>query len=54
MKGMFSPGYLGSHFTEKGAKSLENFFPRSGNAMFSILVKCQEIDVQIQTFADQN
>ena len=32
----------------------EIFFSGSENAIFSILLKYQEIDVQIQTFANQN
>ena len=32
----------------------EKFFPSSENAIWSILLKYQEIDVQIQTFTDEN
>ena len=32
----------------------ENFFSISENAIWSILLKYQEIDVQIQTFTDKN
>ena len=32
----------------------ENFFSRSESVIWSILLKYQEIDVQIQTFADKN
>ena len=32
----------------------ENFFSSSENAIWSILLKYQEIDVQIQTFTDEN
>ena len=31
----------------------ENFFSNSENAIWSILLKYQEIDVQIQTFTDE-
>ena len=41
-------------FNGKRAKLLKNFFFSSGNAILSILLKYQEIDVQIQTLADQN
>ena len=39
---------------QKKAKSLEKFFSSSENAICSILLKYQEIDVQIQTFTDEN
>ena len=40
--------YLGSHFREKKkAKSLEEIFSSSENAVWSILSKYQEMDVQI-------
>ena len=39
---------------EKRAKSLEEIFPSSENAIWSILLKYQEIDVQIQEFTDEN
>ena len=45
--------YFGSHFTEKRAKSLEIFFS-SENAAWSNSLKYQGIDVQIQTFTDEN
>ena len=32
----------------------ENFFPSSENAIWPILLKYQEIDVQIQTFTNEN
>ena len=38
----------------KRAKSLEKIFPSSEHAIWSILLKYQEIDVQIQTFTDEN
>ena len=62
MKGIFNP-YAVWHsyfliplesFYGKRAKSLENFFSNSENAIWSILLKYQEIDVQIQTFTDEN
>ena len=36
------------------AKSLEKIFFSSENAVWSILLKYQEIDVQIQTLTDEN
>ena len=42
-----------SHFTEERAKSLEKFFS-SENAIWSTSLKYQGIDVQIQTFTDEN
>ena len=62
MKGMFSPNVtwhsyfliLWHSFYGKRAKSLENFFYSSGNAIYSILLKYHEICVQIQTFTDEN
>ena len=41
-------------FYRKGAKSLEKFFPSSENGIWSILLKYQEIDMQIQAFTDEN
>ena len=38
----------------KRAKSLEKFFSSSGNAICSILLRYQEICVQIQTFTDEH
>ena len=32
----------------------ENFFPSSENAIWSILLKYEQIHVQIQTFTDEN
>ena len=62
IKGIFNP-YAVWHsyfliprqsFYRKRAKSLEKFFSSSENAIWSILLKYQEIDVQIQTFIDEN
>ena len=41
-------------FYGKRAKLLEKLFSSSENAIWSILLKYQEIDVQIQTFTDEN
>ena len=41
-------------FNGKRAKSLEKFFSSSENAIWPILLKYQETDVQIQTFTDKN
>ena len=41
-------------FYGKRAKSLEKIFSSSENAIWSILLIHQEIDVQIQTFTDEN
>ena len=38
----------------KKAKSLEKIFSSSENAIWSILLKYQEIDVQILAFTDEN
>ena len=38
----------------KKTKSLEKIFSSSGNASWSILLKYQEIYVQIQTFTDEH
>ena len=46
--------YLHSHFTQKERNRWRKFFPSSENAIWSILLKYQEIDVQIQTFTDEN
>ena len=62
MKGMFSPNVTWysyflipwQSFSGKRAKSLEKFLSRPGNAICSILLKYQEIHVQIQTFTDEN
>ena len=43
-----------SAFYRKRAKSLEEAFCSSENAIWSILLKYQEIDVQIQAFTDEN
>ena len=62
MKGIFSP-YAVWHsyfsiprqsFQREKAKSLEEFFSSSGNAIWSILLKYQEIEMQIQAFTDEN
>ena len=62
IKGIFSP-YAVWHsffsiplqsFYRKRAKSLEEIFSSSENAIWSILLKYQEIDVQIQAFTDEN
>ena len=45
--------YLGS-LSQKNAKSLEEIFSSSENAIWSISLKYQEIDVQIQAFTDEN
>ena len=39
---------------KKKAKSLEEIFSSSENAIWSILLKYLEIDVQIQAFTDEN
>ena len=46
--------YLGSHFTENDQNRWRNSFSSSENAIWSILLKYQEIDVQIQAFTDEN
>ena len=46
--------YLSSHFTEKERNRWSKFFSSSENAIWSILLKYQEIDVQIQAFTDKN
>ena len=43
-----------AQFTEKERNRQENFFPSSENAIWSILLKYQEIDVQIQAFTEEN
>ena len=62
IKGIFSPHAVWhccfliplQSFHRKRAKSLEKIFSSSENAIWSILLKYQEIDVQIQTFTDKN
>ena len=44
--------YLGSHFTRKELGEI--FFYSSGDAVLLILLKYQEMDVQIQTFTDKD
>ena len=39
---------------KKPAKSLKEIFSSSESAIWSILLKYQEIDVQIQAFPDEN
>ena len=46
--------YLGSHFTEKERNRWRKCFSSSENAIWSFLLKYQEIDVQIQAFTDEN
>ena len=46
--------YLRSHLTEKERYRCRKFFSSSENAVWLILSKYQEIDVQIQTFTDEN
>ena len=41
-------------FYRKRVKSLEEIFYSFENAIWSILLKYQEIDVQIQAFTDEN
>ena len=41
-------------FYKTRAKSMEKIFSSSKNAIWSISLKYQEIDVQIQTFTDEN
>ena len=45
--------YLGSHFSGKERSRWRKFFSSSENAIWSILLKYQEKDVQIQAFADE-
>ena len=45
--------YTALDHCERG-KSLEEFFSSSGNAIWSILLKYQEIEMQIQVFTDEN
>ena len=55
IKGVFNPNAVWhsyvliprQSFNGKRTKSLEKFFSSSGNAMWSILLKYQEIDVQM-------
>ena len=46
--------YIGSPFTENEQNSWRNIFSSSENAIWSILLKYQEIDVQIQAFIEEN
>ena len=46
--------YLGSHFMEKERNRWMKFFSSSENAIWSILLKYREIDVQLQAFTDEN
>ena len=46
--------HLGSYFTDKERNRWRQFFSSSENAVWSILLKYQEIDVQIQAFTDEN
>ena len=46
--------YIGSHFTENEQNRWRNIFSSSENAIWSILLKYQEIDVQIQAFTEEN
>ena len=46
--------YLSSHFTGKDRNRWRKFVSLSENAIWSILLKYQEIDVQIQVFTDEN
>ena len=39
---------------QKKSESLEEIFSSSENAIWSILLRYQEIDVQIQAFTDEN
>ena len=52
--GTFISQYLGSYFTEKERNRWRKFFSNSENAIWSILLKYQEIDVEIQAFTDEN
>ena len=42
------------HFTNKERNRWRKFCSSSENAIWSILLKYQEIDVRIQTFTDEN
>ena len=46
--------YLGSNLTGKIEIVKELFSPALEMQLFSILLKCQEIDMQMQTFTDEN
>ena len=46
--------HLDGHFKEKERNRWRNFFSSSDNAIWSILLKYQEIDAQIHTFTDEN
>ena len=62
MKGMFNPDAVWhsyflipwKSFHGKERNRCRTFFSESGIAVSSILLKYQEKDVQIHTFADQN
>ena len=63
MKGIFSPHAVWhscflippqSFYTEKERNRWKKIFPSSENANWSILLKYQEIDMQIQAFTDEN
>ena len=62
IKGIFNPDavwhsyflILWQSFTEKERNRYRKCFSSSENAIWSILLKYQEIDVQIQTFTDEN
>ena len=51
--GTVNSEYLGSNFTEKERDRWRNFLSSSENLILSILLKYQEIDVQVQTFTDE-
>ena len=61
-KGMFNPNSLGkvmswylcSHFKEQERNHWRNFFSSSGDAVCPILLKYQDVYVQIHTFTDEN
>ena len=54
-EGIFSPRAVWhGHFTEKERNRWRNFFPALINAIWSILLKYQKLDVQIQAFTDEN
>ena len=46
--------YPGSQFMEKESNNRRKVFSISGNASLSIILKYQEMNVQIQTFADKD
>ena len=45
---------FGNQFTKKKSEIFDDFFSSSGNAIWSILLKYQEMDVHIQTFTDED